>query len=105
MRVLLDVNVPRRLRRLLPGHEISTAQEQGWGRITNGELLQLAEQAAFDVMITADRNIAYQQNLSLRTIAIITLSTNDWSLLKHAGNQISGALERTTPNSFQVVRL
>ena len=103
--MLFDVNVPRRLRALLSDHQISTAQEQGWGAIENGELLRVAEEAGFETMITADQNIAYQQNLSSRTIAIVILSTNDWSLLKNAGDRISDALQKANEKSFQVVKV
>ncbi len=103
--MLFDVNVPRRLRTLLINHEISTAQEQGWGIIENGELLCASESAGFEAFITADQNIAYQQNLSLRKIAIIVLSTNDWSVLKHAGDQILAAIQEARPGSFQKIRI
>jgi len=99
------VNVPRRLRGLLLDHEISTAQERGWGTIENGELLRAAEAAGFDALITADQNIAYQQNLSSRTIAIVVLSTNDWSVLKDAGDLIVATVQAANPKSFQTVRI
>jgi hypothetical protein len=62
MRVLLDECVPRKLRRELPGHEVLTVTERGWSGIKNGELLALA-QAEFDVFLTIDQNLKYQQNL------------------------------------------
>jgi len=97
------VNVPRRLRRLLPNQTVSTAQEQGWGTIENGELLRQAEAAKFEVMVTCDKNISYQQNLKERVIAVIVLSTNDWSLLQYAGPAIAAAIDVARPCSFQTV--
>jgi hypothetical protein len=65
MNVLLDACVPRPLRKFLPDHTVRTAQEMGWGRLKNGSLLQEAE-AQFDVFITTDQNLQYQQNLAGR---------------------------------------
>jgi hypothetical protein len=76
MKILLDECVPRPLRKLLVGHETSTAQEAGFGGIENGELLRRAE-GRFDLFITADKNLRYQQNLTGRKIAIIELPTPD----------------------------
>ena len=72
MRVLLDECLPRRLNRDLPGHEVRTAPEMGWASKRNGELLALAV-GQFDVFLTADRNLSYQQDLSSFDIAIVVL--------------------------------
>ncbi len=72
MRVLLDECVPRRLRRELPGHEVSTVTGHGRSGIKNGKLLALAD-AELDVFLTVDQNLKYQQNLSPFRIAIILL--------------------------------
>lgn len=76
MRILFDVNTPRKPRGCLGNHEVRTAQEQGWGTLANGELLRVAEGAAFDILVTADQNLAYQQNLTALRIAIVVLTTN-----------------------------
>ena len=75
MRVLVDENLPRLLRGALTGHEVQTVQSAGWSGIKNGALLALAE-AGFDVFLTGDKNLRYQQNLTSRKIAIIELPTN-----------------------------
>ena len=72
MRVLLDECLPRRLKRELVGHDVRTAPEMGWASKANGELLALAA-AAFDIFLTSDRNLSYQQNLSAFNIAVIVL--------------------------------
>ena len=72
MRVLLDECVPRRLKRDLPGHDTRTVPEMGWASKRNGELLALAA-GAFDVFLTADRNLSYQQDVSAFNIAVIVL--------------------------------
>lgn len=72
MRLLLDECVPRRLKRLIIGHEVATVPEMGWASIKNGRLLKLAE-PSFDVFVTVDRNLEYQQNLDSYQIAIVVL--------------------------------
>ena len=72
MRVLLDECLPRRLKRELVGHDARTAPEMGWASKRNGELLALAA-AEFDVFLTADRNLSYQQDVSRFDIAVIVL--------------------------------
>jgi len=78
MHVLLDECVPRALRAQLPGHEVKTVAETGWTGVKNGELLRLAAQR-FDVLLTVDRNLAYQQNLANAPIGVIVMHapTND----------------------------
>ena len=77
VKILLDECVPWPLAKLLEGHVCSNPYKQGWSSLKNGELLRLAE-AEFDVFVTSDQNLRYQQNLMGRRIAILELSTNDW---------------------------
>jgi predicted nuclease of predicted toxin-antitoxin system len=76
MRILLDENIPRGLRRILQGHDVRTASEMGWASIANGQLLDEAEKAGFEALVTSDQNFVFQQNLAGRNIAIVVLSTN-----------------------------
>jgi hypothetical protein len=69
MRILLDECVPLQVRHALPDHEVTIAQRMGWSGLSNGELLDSAERAGFDLFIVADKNLRYQQNLSPRRIA------------------------------------
>ena len=73
MKILLDHNLDRRLKNYLTGHETATTQEQNWADVLNGELLALAEENDFNVLLTADTNIRSQQNLSNRRISILVL--------------------------------
>jgi len=73
MRILLDQAVPVPIRLHLAGYEVRTAAQQGWDTLKNGELLAAAEAANFDVLLTTDKNIRYQQNLAQRKIAIVVL--------------------------------
>ena len=72
MRVLLDECIPRRLKRELLGHTVMTVPESGWAGVKNGALLKLAE-ASFDVFVTVDRAMRYQQNLNSHSIAVVML--------------------------------
>ena len=73
MRVLLDEQLPRQLAREIGGHDVSTVQQRGWAGLKNGELLRVAAEASFEVLITADRNLQFQQNLSQSQLGIILL--------------------------------
>jgi hypothetical protein len=73
--------MPKRFRQFLTAHEVRTAREMGWAELENGDLLEAAENAGFEVMVTADKNLSYQQNLAGRKLALVVVSTNDWNLL------------------------
>lgn len=88
MRVLFDQGTPAPLRHLLPSHSMSTAYELGWSTLKNGELLQAAELKKFDVFITTDRNLKYQQNQNSRQIAILVLSTPSWPRIRQVADQV-----------------
>lgn len=83
MRVLLDECLPRRLKRHLTGHTARTVAEMGWNGLKNGALLARAE-GSFDVFLTGDQNLPYQQNLAGRKLSIVILCarTNDVSDLE-----------------------
>jgi len=100
MRILLDECVPWPMYKLLTGHACSTVQDLGWGGIKNGELLRRAD-GDFDVFVTSDQNIRYQQNLAGRNIAILELSTNDINRIQAASVLIQEALEGIQPNEFR----
>jgi predicted nuclease of predicted toxin-antitoxin system len=93
MRVLLDECVPRSLRGQLPGHDVKTVAESGWAGIKNGELLRLAEQR-FDVLLTVDRNLEYQQNFLGAAVAVIVIHapSNDITALQPLMAQVLDAI-------------
>ena len=99
MKILLDECVPWPLHKVLAGHECRTAQQCGWGGIKNGELLKLTE-TQFDLFITADQNLRYQQNLAGRRIAIIQLSTNKLRPPLAASEVIRAAIAGIQPVQF-----
>ena len=100
MKILLDECVPSPLRKILDLHTCRTAQQMGWKNIRNGELLDLAE-GEFDLFITADQGVRYQQNLAGRQIAILELSTNKLRLIEAAAGQIRQAVDSIGPIEFR----
>jgi hypothetical protein len=103
MRILFDQNVPRALRNLLPGHDVRTAAEMGWSTLANGALIDAAEQAGFEAIVTADRNFRFQVDISTRNLAGIVLSTNHWPTLQRGAAAILQALQRARPGLYQDV--
>jgi hypothetical protein len=100
MRILFDKSAPYGLVRHLEGHDVVTAEDRGWDRMENGELLTAAEQAGFDVFLTADKNLRYQQNFSSRKIAIVVLGNSPWPLVRLHIPEIVVAVNATTPGSY-----
>src|SRR5260221_7863220 len=99
MRIILDENLPRPLNRIFPGHAVATVQEQGLAGTVNGVLLARLE-GAFDVFITADKNLRYQQNLSGRILAIIELPTNRLPRLRPMFPRITAAVDVIKPGEY-----
>jgi hypothetical protein len=73
VRALLDEQLPRQLARELAGHEVRTVQQQGWAGLKNGELLRRAGEAGYEVFITADQNLEFQQNLARSKMFVLVL--------------------------------
>lgn len=92
------------MRRYLVNHNVYTAAEQGWGRLGNGELLTAAESNGFEVMVTADQSIAYQQNLKGRNLALVVLSTNDLDLLDQHPERLVSAVDSAKVGSYEFVK-
>jgi hypothetical protein len=104
MRILLDQGTPVPLRKELVGHEVATAFELGWAKMSNGELLRQAE-TQFDLFITTDKNLSYQQNLAGRRLAILVLPTTSWPQLKPSRQQIAQTALTMKPGSYHNFRL
>ena len=100
MNILLDECVPQPLRKILLGHSCQSAQECGWGGVANGALLSLAEER-FELFITSDQNMLYQQNIKDRKIAILMLSTNNWRAIQAASAMILEAVNTIQPAEFR----
>ena len=103
MKVLFDQNVPLNLRKCLPGHEVHSAANLGWEELRNGELLKSAEEQGYDVFVTGDQSLSYQQNLSNRTIAIVELTKNNWPSVEPQIVEIVNAIDNARPGTYTVI--
>jgi hypothetical protein len=99
VRILIDEGVPVQIRGALKGHSTLTVQEAGWSSFLNGELLAKAE-GRFDLFITADKNLKYQQNLSGRTLAILELSTNKRQMIETNFSKIAETIAKILTGDF-----
>jgi hypothetical protein len=105
MRILFDHGTPAPLIPLLIGHRVTKAKDAGWDRLANGALLDAAEAAGFEAMITADKNIRYQQNLIGRRIAIVILGNAQWPVLRRYVERVVAAVNAASPGSFAEVEI
>ena len=100
MTILFDEGVPRQLRRLLGRDDITLLEERGWKGVKNGRLLQLAEENNFTVLVTADQNLKYQQNLKGRKIAIVVIPYNRRKGMPLLVPNIGIALDTIKPGDY-----
>lgn len=105
MRVLFDKSVPYGARQFLTDHQVETVDEHGWKRISNGELLNTAEGAGFEVVVTADQNIVYQQNLKGRNIALVVLGSNIWPIVRSYQDVIRKQVDAAVPGSYVFIEM
>jgi hypothetical protein len=103
MRILFDQATPVPIRAHLSGHEVRTASQQGWNTLKNGDLLTAAEAAGFDVFLTTDKNLRYQQNLTGRKIAVVILGRQQWPQLRPHVQQVVDAVSSAIPGSYSEV--
>lgn len=101
MLVLFDHGTPRGIAPALEGHTVKEARAQGWDRLTNGELLTEAEKAGFDVLLTTDKNLRYQQNLQGRKLAIVVLGKGRWRLIRPFLSRVVEAVRREGRNVYR----
>ena len=105
MLVLFDHSVPAPLSPYLIGHSVTEARTRGWDTLSNGDLLAEAERAGFDLFLTADKNIQYQQNLAGRKIAVVVLSTPQWPLVRLHTDKIVAAVDAAKSGSYVEVQI
>jgi hypothetical protein len=106
MLVLFDNGTPRTLARfLIEYHMVTEARARSWDRLGNGDLLDRAEAAGFEVLITTDKNLRYQQNLKNRKIAIVVLGQARWSLIRNHVSKVIEAVNAATPGSFVEIEI
>ena len=100
---MLDNGVPRGVARALASHTVKESRDQGWDEFSNGELLTAAEAAGFEVLVTTDKNIRFQQNLAGRRIAIVVLGKGRWRLIRPMLEQIALVVTAAKPGSYTEV--
>lgn len=105
MLVLFDQGTPVPIRPFLIGHTVKTAAEQGWSTLSNGNLLNAAETAGFEILVTTDKNFIYQQNLQGRKIAIVVLGQQQWPVLRVHVQAVVDAVNTVLPGSYVVVEI
>ena len=105
MKVLFDQGTPAPLRKALTEHTVETAFERGWSTLQNGLLIAAAEAAGFEVFVTTDRNLKYQQNLATRTIAVVVLLTTSWPRIERQLPHVVKAIHESTPSGYIEVHI
>ena len=93
MRICFDQGTPAPLRQALQGHSVSTAFELGWARLANGALLKAVEDAGFELFVTTDQNLQYQQNLAARRVRVVILTTTSWPRIRVALEKVVQAID------------
>ena len=105
MLILFDQGTPVPLRAFLAGHTVKTAAQQGWSTLSNGDLLRAAEADGFDLLLTSDKNLPFQQSLKGRRFAVVVLGNPQWPLARLYVDSIVAAVNAATPGSCTVVEI
>jgi hypothetical protein len=105
VRILFDQGTPVPLRQSLVRHDVSTAFECGWSTLKNGDLLDAAEREHFEVFVSTDRNLRYQQNLAKRHIAVVVLTSTSWPRIQRQAAAVVQAIESAGPGSYVEVEI
>jgi hypothetical protein len=103
MRIVFDQGTPAPLRRALASHAVATAFELGWSDLANGDLLRQAE-AQFELLITIDQNLRYQQNLAGRQLAILVLPTTSWPEIRQHEAEVLTAVNTMQAGEYRELR-
>jgi predicted nuclease of predicted toxin-antitoxin system len=101
VRIILDRGVPVPLRRFLAGHDVATAWQKGWSKLSNGDLVAAAEAEGFDLLVTTDQNLRYQQDLRGRKLAILVLMIANWAALQPHGGTIATAASNMNTGEYR----
>jgi hypothetical protein len=105
VKVLFDQGTPVPLRRHLRSHDVTTVYELAWTTLRNGDLIAQAEAGGFDVLITTDQNLKYQQNLSHRRLAVVVLLSTSWPKIQARVSAVAKAVDGATPGSYTEVTI
>ena len=105
MLILFDNGTPAPLRHALKEHTVVEAMERGWDELVNGELIAAAEAEGFEILLTTDKNMRYQQNLTGRKIAFVVLGNQQWPTLRRYVDRVVDAVTAATPGSYVEVEI
>lgn len=100
MKILFDQGTPAPLRRYLTGHAADLAYERGWSNLSNGDLLHVAEREGYELLITTDQNLRYQQNIAGRQLAIIVLLSTSWPRIRLRVDDVRAAVDTLTLGDY-----
>ena len=105
LKILFDHNTPSPLRHYLNQHDVDTANEKGWSGLANGDLIRLATEQGYDILITADQNIRHQQNIRQSSIGVVVLLSNRWPLVRNFTHAIVDAVHTVGPGEMVIVSI
>jgi hypothetical protein len=105
MKILFDNGTPNTIARSLIGHQVTFARQIGWHELGNGELIQRAEHAGYELLLSTDKNIRYQQDQSERRIALVVLGNSQWPMVRLHLDQIVTAVNSSLPGSYTEVEI
>jgi hypothetical protein len=105
MKILFDNGTPKSIARSLADHQVTRARQIGWHELENGALISQAEEAGYDLLLSTDKNIRYQQNLAGRKIAIVVLGNSQWPMVKLNLDKIVAAVNESTIGSYLEVEI
>jgi hypothetical protein len=103
LKILFDQNVPRPLQRYLAGHDVTRADQMGWSELQNGELLGVAENAGFELLLSGDKKLAAEQSMADRRIAVVCMSDNHWPIVRDHVAAIGNAVDASLPGTITTV--
>jgi hypothetical protein len=103
VKILFDQGTPAPLRLHLSPHSVDTVAERGWSTFSNGDLLRRSQEAGYELLITTDQNLRYQQNITGRALGILVLMSTSWPRIQFRLTEIVGAINRAHPGSYEEV--
>jgi hypothetical protein len=103
VKILLDENLDHRFRSKLGSHDVFTVTFKGWNALKNGDLLKAAKDDGFEVLVTGDKSLSYEQNLTNRKIAIVCFSAVEWRIVTTHLAKVVAPIESAIPGSFQAI--
>jgi hypothetical protein len=105
MRIIFDQGTPAPLRRHLRPHEVDTVAERNWSTLTNGELLRMAKEDGYDVLVTTDQNLRYQQNIEEWQIGVVVLMSTSWPRIQHRVAEVAEAVSSVASSGYVEVAI